>query len=243
MSEQGHETTGMLHYVAFALKLGIMGQLRLAGRFASAVMELFRLHREHLSEASQRLRAEHERRVALLAEASRIGHDRLRALLRLQAMPITKSVRGIVASVLLDRLALALAATIAVAVLAIIGAFHGHALFGVLGVLVAWALFHRHLVKSRHVDAAEELAGRARELGRLFPAAFVVMGHTHTPAEIPAGAATYINLGSWAEEESADGELHRAARTHLVIHVDGDHAEAELLTWRSGEGPKRFVTG
>jgi len=242
MSEQGHEKTGMLHYVAFALKLGVMGQLRLAGRFASAVFELFRLRRAHLSEASQRMRAEHEKRVALLAEATRIGHDRLRALLRLQAPPITQSVRGILASVLLDRLGLALFATIALVVFAIVGAFHGHMLFGVLGVLVAWAFFHRHLVKSRKVDAADELAGRALELARLFPAAFVVMGHTHTPAEIPNENSTYINLGSWAEEEPAeDCAVHRAARTHLVIHVEGDRPEAQLLTWESGEGPRRFI--
>jgi hypothetical protein len=63
---------------------------------------------------------------------------------------------------------------------------------------------------------------RAAHLARLFPAAFVVMGHTHTPAKIAIndGEATYINVGSWAEEEGDDGEpadtIYRAARTHLV---------------------------
>jgi UDP-2,3-diacylglucosamine pyrophosphatase LpxH len=243
MSEQGHESTGMLHYVTFALKLGIPGLLRLGMRFASACLELFRLRRAYVSEASQKLRAEHERRVALLAEATRIGHDRLKALLRLQAPPVTRSVRGVLASVLLDRLALALAATLALVVVGIVSVYHGHAALGVFAVLVAWAFFHRKLVGARKVDASEQLASRASELGRLFPAAFVVMGHTHAPVESNLGETTYINLGSWAEEESVDeDEPHaRAARTHLVIQYEGDQPHAELMQWQPGTGPRRFI--
>jgi UDP-2,3-diacylglucosamine pyrophosphatase LpxH len=87
---------------------------------------------------------------------------------------------------------------------------------------------------------------RAAKLARLFPAAFVVMGHTHIPVRVPvnAGSATYINVGSWAEEEAEAGvavhEASRAARTHLVIHVKDSGPEAEFLTWDSENGPQTY---
>lgn len=238
MKEHGHEHVGIAHYVAFGAKLGLGGMVRLAGRFARAVGELFRLRRAHLSEAAAILKAEHEARVAKLAEATRIGVDRLRALLSLQSRPVTTSIRGIMASVLLDRVALALIATTLLVALGIYGAFHGHALWGVGVVLVTWSLLHRWLSRQRTIDPAEALAERAAHLARLFPAAFVVMGHTHVPVALPAGAATYVNVGSWAEDVAEDaGQEPAAARTHLVIHVRGDRAEAEFCTWEDG-GPR-----
>jgi UDP-2,3-diacylglucosamine pyrophosphatase LpxH len=243
MREHGHEHTGMLDYIAFATKLGWRGLVDLGTRFVVAIQELFRLRRSYFTEATSALRTEHERRVALLSEASRIGADRLRALLSLQAPPITRSVRGILASVLLDRIALAMASVLALLLVAIVGAYHGHALYGGLGVLTAWALFHRHLSSQRTVDPGEQLLARASQLAKLFPAAFVVMGHTHTPVNVPAGAATYINLGSWAEDEPTDATdwgAPRATRTHLVIHSHESRPEARLRTWDSGEGPRDF---
>lgn len=245
MREHGHENTGLGYYLAFGAKQGFGGMAKLGVRFARAVLELFRLRQEHLSEAATALRSEHERRVALLAEATRIGRDRIRALAAMQAMPITRSIRGILASVLLDRLAVALAASILLTVVAIVGAFHGHFLWAGLGVLGAWFVAHRHLSASRHVDPAEEMADRATHLARLLPAAFVVMGHTHIPTRIPVneGASTYINLGSWAEDEPASEEAtddYRAARTHLVIRIENGAPVAKLLAWDAETGPKRF---
>jgi hypothetical protein len=247
MTEHGHEHVGLAHYLAFGAKLGISGMAKLGVRFARAVMELFRLRRAYLSEAAQVLREEHEKRIARLAIAKRIGVDRLRALIGLQVAPITSSIRGILASVLLDRLALALLAAIALAGIAIASAFQGHAAWGVLGVLLAWSLLHRHLSRQRSVDPAEQMIERATKLAKLFPAAFVVMGHTHVPTSVRTGDATYINVGSWAEEEpdAADAPgAYRAARTHLVIRSEGDRPEAHFCTWESEAGgvtgPRRF---
>lgn len=239
MAEHGHEHVGIAHYVQLGARLGISGALNLGLRFARAVGELFRLRKEYLSETAALLKAEHEARVGKLAEATRIGADRLRALLLLQAPPLGKSIHGILAGVLLDRLALALAATLACVVLAVYGAFHGHALWGVAGVLVVWSLLNRWLATQRTVDPAEHMIERAGHLARLFPAAFVVMGHTHVPLKVPAGEATYVNVGSWAEEaaEADAATVYRAARTHLVIHVRDDKPEAHFCTWRDG-GPE-----
>lgn len=246
MREHGHEHRGLLDYIAFGARLGLGGLIRLGTRFVIAIGELFRLRRACFTEAAQVLRAEHERRVALLSEASRIGMDRLRALLSLQVPPITQSVRGILASVLLDRLALAVASLFALCIVAVLGIYHGHALWAAVGVLAAWGLFHRHLSSQRHVDAAEMLLAKASQLSKLFPAAFVVMGHTHMPVHVPAGTATYINLGSWAEEEDAGpsaAPAPRAPRTHLVIHMRDARPEARLLVWDPGSGPRSYEAG
>ena len=85
----------------------------------------------------------------------------------------------------------------------------------------------------------------ATHLARIFPAAFVVMGHTHTPEKVAInnGEATYINVGSWAEEECDAGEsaakTYRAARTHVVIHWSDQGPVAEFLVW-DGDRPRRF---
>src|SRR5690606_28748801 len=145
--------------------------------------ELFRLRRAYVSEAATVLRAEHERRVAKLAEALRIGRDRIDALLALQAPPVTSSIAGILGSVLLDRLALAMLAMLVTVGLAIGGALHGYGLLSLVGVLAGWSLLHRRLVRARQIDPAEQMQLRASQLAALFPAAFVVMGHTHIPAQ------------------------------------------------------------
>src|SRR5690606_14646433 len=121
--------------------------------------------------------------------------------------------------------ALALAGTVACVALAIHGMFHGHALWGVAGVLVVWSLLNRWLSRGRTVDPGANMVERAARLASLFPTAFVVMGHTHVPLARPAGPATYVNLGSWSEDLAEEGvdpsaaepvaSPYRAARTHL----------------------------
>ncbi len=238
LRESGHEQMGLFGYVTFGMKLGIGGMAKLGVRFFDAVVELFRLRRAYLTDAAQKLREEHERRMALLAEATRIGKERVRALAALQSPPITRSIRGILASVLLDRLALALLCSMLLVGTGLIGLFHHHFFFASASILGGWVLGHRYLARQRNLDPGEQMVDRASQLVRLLPAAFVVMGHTHAPTERPigGGASTYINLGAWAEEEPDAGS---ATRTHLVISVRDGKPIAELRTW-SAEGPKRY---
>ena len=242
LKEHGHDGRGMFHYVSFGVGLGARGLFNLAKSFTGAVLELFRLRRAHFTDAAARLREEHEKRMGLLAEATRIGVDRLRALMALQVPPVTKSIRGILASVLLDRLALALAATIALLGVAVASWNHGNRWWAAGIVLVAWAFTNRWLAKQRKIDPDDSLLERASHLAKLFPAAFVVMGHTHVPMRVPVdGGATYINVGSWDEEEEETEP--RAARTHLVIRADESGPVAELLAWDSNEqGPRLFAS-
>jgi len=252
MKEHGHEHVGMAYYLAFGAKLGISGMVKLGFDFAKAVAEMFRLRRGHLSDATKALRAVHEERVAKLAAVTRLGIERLRALLSLQARPITSTVGGIMRGVLLDRLAVAVGALLTLAVLAVVGGFHGRvALWASGGVVALWTLLHVYFSRQRKLDPAEHMVDRAAHLAKLFPAAFVVMGHTHVPAAVPAGDATYINVGSWAEEAEElpseplpEGESgYRAARTHLVIHVRNDRAEAQFCTWEDSGPQLRVLPG
>jgi UDP-2,3-diacylglucosamine pyrophosphatase LpxH len=245
MKEHGHESKGLFDYIAFAFGLGVKGLFGLAWRFASAIIELLRLRRANFSAAARALREEHEKRMALLGEARRIGIDRLRALAALQVPPVTRSIYGILASVLLDKLALALLTAMMLVGVAIASWHHGHLWWAAGCVVVAWAFANRHLTKQRKLEPDALLIDRAQHLAKLFPAAFVVMGHTHVPERVDVndGSATYINVGSWAEEEPDEQETHayRAARTHLVIRTGDTGPKAELLAWDSAAGPRAYV--
>ncbi len=256
MKEHGHEHVGMAFYLAFGMQLGISGMVKLGVAFVNAVREMFRLRRGHLSDAAKALRVEHEERVAKLAAATRLGLDRLRALLKLQVPPITSSIGGIMKSVLLDRLAVGFVALLALLGIVVFGGFQGRAAWAAGAVLAGWVGLHVYFSRQRNVDASENMVDRAAHLAKLFPAAFVVMGHTHIPVSVPAGdATTYINVGSWAEEIDENAPVlpddapprvidpaYRAARTHLVIHVRDDRAEAHFCTWE-GTGPVERADG
>jgi len=249
--EYGHEGMGVFDYVALGFGMGAGGVVRLAARFAAAVVELFRVRRASLSQAARVLREEQERRMASLALATRVGVERLRALAALQVPPVTRSARKILASVLLDRIALAVAAFTAVALLILAAPHHAWSWPMLAVVLASWVLAHRFLSRQRSqwfgekLDNNEVLVERAGHLARLFLTPFVVMGHTHTPARVAlaGGSATYVNVGSWHEPEpEPDAERpYRAARTHLVIHppAPGATAQAEFLAW-SPAGPRLF---
>jgi UDP-2,3-diacylglucosamine pyrophosphatase LpxH len=246
MHEYGHDKHGVAHYLVFAMNLGVMGLLQLARRYANAVGELFRLRREQLSAATRRPREEHDRAVALLAGPTRVGVERMSALAALQVAPVTRTVGGIMASVLLDRLALGFVGVLSLLIVAVLTTMQVvHSWWAGPCVVLAWALGHRKLARQRTVDPGERMLQRATSLATLFPAAFVVMGHTHTPARtsINGGEATYINVGSWAEEEGVAGQpadiAYRAARTHLLIRRDEEGPIAELLAW-DGDAPRDF---
>jgi hypothetical protein len=195
------------------------------------------------------LKVENERRMTELAQKTKLGIDRLKELAALQVPPVTRTVGGILASVLIDRLAVAVAALAALSVFVPL-AIHrrgGGSILAIVLIVAAWLGAHAYLSARRKIDPAMDMAERASKLARLFPAAFVVMGHTHVPQRQPIdeGRATYINLGSWDEDEvtEQDAMPYEAARTHLVIHPS-ESAEgapvAEFLKWDSSEGPRKF---
>ena len=240
--EGGHEKKGVLDYFRFGLSLGVKGALLLLSRFVEANRALFSLWRDHVGRTAKKSRREADRRMRKLAVAYRISLKRLRALMKLQRKPATASLGAIATSLMLDRLALGTLAIVATVTLL---AFSEHVsllgpLIGVLGVAV---VVSRRIWLVRHTpEPSAELRERSALVARLFPAAFVVMGHTHLPEmKTTAERTTYVNLGAWAEEESPDGSPPAlpATRTHFVLTYDGENLAAELRIWDS-DGPRPF---
>lgn len=244
MVEHGHDTMGVLDYIRFAMKLGLRGMATLGMRFARAIRDLLALRLEHLTPAGQKLRSEHRRHIRAFAKKARLKLRRLRAIAALQAEPITRSIYGILGTLLVDRVALGVGGGVLVVTALALG-FVWPAFFAfAAAVALAWWLANRELSKLRDLaETGDLLAERAPRLVALLPAAFIIMGHTHAPRQTPidGGRATYFNLGSWSEEETATGdEVHQASRTHLVVEVRDGKPCAELRVWRD-EGPTRYV--
>ncbi|HET9932033.1 MAG TPA: metallophosphoesterase, partial [Polyangiaceae bacterium] len=243
MTEAGHAAAGIWDYLRFAASLGFRGMLQLTRRFAASTLALFSLWREHVSEAAAHIQHEQELRLSALGRAHKIQVERLKALLRLHRPPITKSLPAIFASVMLDRVLLAfvgLAMLFAIAMWApswrhgLLEA--GAATVALLGIGYAWRRMRDTL------EPSAELRERSPLIARLFPAALVVMGHTHLPEKHVANdSTTYVNLGAWAEDDVEDGHTPNlpATRTHLVVADAGDESVTELFTWHD-EGPAVF---
>jgi UDP-2,3-diacylglucosamine pyrophosphatase LpxH len=241
MNEAGHDQQGLLDYVKFAARLGALGLLALLARFARASAALVFIWREHMGPRARRVRQQHERNLRAFGLAHRLSPERLQALVRLQRFPVTHSLRAILTSVMLDKVLLVVAAAaLGWALFATLSwplALPSAAAAGVLLLLVgrAWQ-------KSRTLEPSAALREGSKGVVGLFPAAFVVMGHTHLP-EVRATTAhtTYVNLGTWIEEDTPDGVRSSlpSTRTHLVVGSAEGGASGELRVWSAG-GPKRF---
>ena len=187
--EYGHDRMGVFDYVALGIRMGGGGLVNLFTRyFVLAIVELLRLRKAHLSEVpAKAMRVEQERRMGALAAATRVGIDKLRALAALQVPPVTRSIPKIMASLLVDRIAVGLGATLALAALLIfkhLDLLGWLAIGGVGARLDGRAALPDHpaarLVQREARCNDATLVERATGTSRtFFPAAFVVMGHTH----------------------------------------------------------------
>lgn len=241
MLETGHDTAGMIDYLRFGMRLGVGGAVTLLHRFFVAVAALFRMWRWHFSEAAEWVRREHERKMALLAEAGQISLAKLKALASLQRPPVTRSLTRLIAGVMLDRVVLSIIG-FGMLVWLLIARWTptlGLEAAGGLAVLGPAAWLWRRARGA--IDSSASLREHAGRVAALLPAALVVMGHTHLPEVERAkdGTATYVNLGGWADDITADDAPEApASRTHLVIQYSGDHTVATLMRWNSEQGPK-----
>jgi UDP-2,3-diacylglucosamine pyrophosphatase LpxH len=238
LKEYGHEDRGLASYISWGLLLGVRGTVGLFLRFWAAIFHLRKTARAYASKRAEKLADEHRARLAALADRVRVSTDRLEAALSLHVGSLGRSPRMVLASVMLDRLGLLCAAFFAVAVILVARLpLYWIAVVGVVSLaLNVWFARQRP-----SVDPASLMLERAPELAKLFPASFVVMGHTHTPLVRRVERAIYVNVGAWAEEEPEPGlaKPYRAPRTHLVLHDRGDAHVAQLYAW-TDDGPKEL---
>lgn len=247
MTEAGHDQASLLDYVKFALGLGIQGALGLARRFFQAVFTLIELWRDHFTESSRRIRELHDRRMADLASGMGISLEKLKSLASLQSAPVTRSLARILSTVLLDRVLLFLIGLLGAAVIFVLTERWDRALLGSIANIVFVVSVGLIWARARTaIEPSSVLRDRAARVATVFPAAFVVMGHTHLPEVRSAtNGATYVNLGAWAEDDVPDGATPALpmSRTHLVVIEREDAPVAQLLVWDSAHGPKRFAVG
>jgi predicted phosphodiesterase len=241
MLESGHDDASFLDYLRFTGKLGVRGAVALAARFVRANRVLLRLWRLRLHGASARVKAVRRRRLRALGAAYQVSLKRLERLARLQRAPATQSLAAIVTSVMLDRVLLVTFFLLLTAALAVAAPWW--AMLLVVPLTFAAGLIAKGLLPVRNIAPSAMLRERSLRVAKLFPAAIVVMGHTHLPEMRTNQRTTYVNLGAWAEEDAPDGDTRvpmlPATRTHLVLLRAEDGVMAELRTWRTG-GPEPF---
>ena len=253
--ETGHERATAVDYIAFGARLGVGGLVGLATRFALAVATLFSVWRGHQTPSALRVREKHEGRMGELATRLGLGLDRLRALSSLHVPPVTTSFTRLARTVMLDRILFGAAGALALGLAIFLAPAALHA--GVAVSAVASVLFVVNFVVfrgRRDIEPSNELRDRAARVATLFPAAFVVMGHTHLPEvhERSGSQSVYVNLGAWAGHEEEDSRPagaeapSAASRTHFVLLSaadGGDGSEvAELRVWDASSGPRKFVS-
>jgi UDP-2,3-diacylglucosamine pyrophosphatase LpxH len=244
LKEHGHEERGLASYIGWGLTLGVRGSYGLLRRFFETVAELVRIQRGYASPRAEELARRHEEHLDALARDEGHCPKRLRRLRSLQSAPIATTLRGVLASVMLDRLgvgAIVVVLLVLTLVASKLGVLGGAGPYVAGGLVAAWIALHVFLSRGRgNVDPAEEMVRRAADIAEIFPAPFVVMGHTHVPRRLKVGASEYINVGGWSEEEPEPGEAkpYRAPRTHLVLHPEPSGPTAHFRAWHPDEGPK-----
>jgi UDP-2,3-diacylglucosamine pyrophosphatase LpxH len=242
LGTEGHEKRGIRDYVRFAWSLGVLGALRLGHRYFRALVTALRTCRRVLHSSARALREEHERGMTRVAHAMRVGLEPVKALAALWPRPVASGWLGILRNAFLDRLGAGALVCLALPILLLLGLPLGWVLSVTAGLLLGmvglWVWSARQRV--RDVDAASALRRAAGRIAELFPARFVVMGHTHKPVfERLTDAATYVNLGNWAVDD-LDGAAQEAPRTHLVLRWIDGQPQAEFRRWDSLLGPQRF---
>ncbi len=237
VGSEGHDDRGMLYYLRLGIGMGLAGMFTLASRFATAILLALRRWRAHLDERAQALREEHERRMAELAEQTRLGLDRVRALAALWPTPVTRGAVAVLRSMFVDRIVIGIGLALVTTALCLFLPYV-YAL-PIVGALVLAAVVFTVVsgrLRDRDIDPTRAMREAARRIAELVETRFVVMGHTHLPAVVPFdGRVTYVNLGAWAVDE-IDPSAAQASRTHLVLRwIDGEIC-AELLRWSPEDG-------
>ena len=239
LDEHGHENEGLAYYGRLIVKTGLRGLGNLARAFFGAIGVAVATWWHLVNGGLRTIRRLHLRRLRQFAVFRRIGWRRLRAFDALAVPPSIASLHGIFSTLLLDRIAL-----FALTPLVMLGLFFLPASMlsraaGALAILLLARIAYVTLANMRNLDAAARMEQRAHDVARLFPAAFIVMGHTHIPVEQPISFdAVYINTGTWAEEADERGLVTPPApRTHFVVEGIGA-TKGELRVWVSGAGPQ-----
>jgi len=243
LSTTAYGYVGMAAYGSLVRKLGLRDSARILLRFARASA---RLVGDCFASGAdrQRRRALHAsvRRRKFIARMG-VTPERIAALAALYTMPAARSLKFVIRSLYLDRVACLLLAFACVAFAAFAAHYHG-ALVSMLCALPAAVTGGYACIGSGSNTAPNErMRDGARGIANLFKARWVVMGHTHEPRiDSLGGDASYVNLGSWGEDELPDERAaqHASPCTFFVLRQQQGDYRGELMRWDPDYGPLPF---
>jgi UDP-2,3-diacylglucosamine pyrophosphatase LpxH len=241
VSSASYGYAGMAAYVQLLAKLGVLGSLRIAGRYARASYRLLGECILNARQGGQRRAQAARLRVGRFAKRMGISEERLSKLRGLYVLPGVQRLGFMLRSLYLDRVAcgvLALGCLLAAALL-----FGLSRPWPALPCALSGALLLGYAFVGSGSNQSPQASMRrgAAHIAALFAARWVVMGHTHEPVLEPLSpAASYVNLGSWGEDDPPDERKELRTNvfgTFLVLrHVEGDY-RAEFLRWEADQRP------
>jgi UDP-2,3-diacylglucosamine pyrophosphatase LpxH len=241
LSTSAYSYVSFAAYVRLLFKLGLRGTAGIAVRFAEASLRLMKeawvFGQGHRPVRTLVARARHRR----FAARQGVSSETLEALRGLYVPPAAKSLRFVIRSLYIDRIAASLLTLLLVAGFVTAALFASKLWMTLAAVPAALVLAYAIVGLERGLEPAQRMREKSARIAELFGARWVVMGHTHEAQLAPLGEGrSYVNLGYWGEddvpeERSADAP-HSPCTYLLLRHVDGDY-RAELLSWNAEHRP------
>jgi hypothetical protein len=251
LSSAGYGYVGMSAYVGLLLKLGVRGSFDIAGRYARASYRLLAeclLNARALASRRTRVwlargpvRIDRARQgIARFAQRSGVSEERLASLCALYVPPAVQRFGLMMRSLYIDRIVCGMSSALSLLVAPLLwlqaGIYSGLVSGGVGALFLLYALIGSGTNQSPQATMQKSAA----RIATLFSARWVVMGHTHQPVLTAVSeSASYVNLGSWGEDDPPDERTHTTVSpgTFLLVRKGGDDFHAELLRWDVERGP------
>jgi hypothetical protein len=228
-------------YVRLLLKLGWQGSTAIAGRYLRASHRLLAECRLNTSAAARQHARAARARLSDFARRTGLSEERLSSLQALYVPPAVQRFGLMMRSLYLDRIVCGLIGILGLLLAGVLLVFAG-AISALCSVLVAALALGYALVGSgENCSPQATMLQNAAHIAELFSARWVVMGHTHQPImQAVSASASYVNLGSWGEDDPPDERVARASPlgTFLVLRKRSGEFLAELMRWDTQHGPQ-----
>jgi UDP-2,3-diacylglucosamine pyrophosphatase LpxH len=241
LSSASYGYVGMGAYVQLLGKLGVMGSLRIAGRYLRASYRLLGECLLNARQSGQRRAQAARLRLGRFAKRMGVSEERLARLRGLYVPPGVQRIGFMLRSLYLDRIACGLLGALGVLAALLLSSAGSRSGAAACVACAALLLVYACVGSGSNQSPQATMRHGAAHIAALFAARWVVMGHTHEPVLEPLSpAANYVNLGSWGEDDPPDERAANARNntgTFLVLrHSDGEY-RAEFLRWQADQAP------
>jgi UDP-2,3-diacylglucosamine pyrophosphatase LpxH len=240
LSSAGYGYVGMSAYVGLLLKLGVRGSFEIAGRYSRASYRLLGECLLNARVAASRRTARARKSLARFAHRTGVSEERLTHLCALYVPPAVQRFGLMMRSLYLDRIACGVSSALSLCLSPILWLQAGLAGGLVSTGIGALFLLYACIGSGTNQSPQATMQRSAARIASLFSARWVVMGHTHEPVVTPVSdSASYVNLGSWGEDDPPDERSHAqtSSGTFLLVRRADDDFHAELMRWDAEHGP------